>query len=392
MRTYLTKCMVIVITTILLLCSFAQAYPPDNAAVLYYESFLLMQDANDAMTDQLTLVIKGEADANESVIKYVEVNKLALDYAFTATTISMCDWGLDYSKGFDMPLPYIGKGKTMTRLMLADAKITSMNGNCREALEKCLASYRLARHIGDDSFGIVPFLMGVSIQGLTNSCIQSILPQMAKDVNSLRWLDAQLVLFASDIPSLKVAVANDFKGIGSMFNREQMLQCVADVAKQGENAFAQEARRRIESADERFFVANKTYWNDYMQRICAAMDLNYPKAFATIKEMVDNAGSEAMQKPNATLTALCVPGIHSILSLDIRSRTHLNALRTAIAIYTIKAKTGNLPQSLPAQMPVDLFSGKPFQYEITADGFILRCQGKDLNKNETYEYAFKIQK
>jgi len=47
---------------------------------------------------------------------------------------------------------------------------------------------------------------------------------------------------------------------------------------------------------------------------------------------------------------------------------------------------------LPAELPGDLFSGKDFQYEKTTEGFILRCQGEDLYKNEVYEYEFKVKK
>ena len=43
-------------------------------------------------------------------------------------------------------------------------------------------------------------------------------------------------------------------------------------------------------------------------------------------------------------------------------------------------------------MPKDLFSGKDFKYEKTSDGFILKCPGKDLFKDEAYEYEFKIAK
>ena len=56
----------------------------------------------------------------------------------------------------------------------------------------------------------------------------------------------------------------------------------------------------------------------------------------------------------------------------------------------IKAKTGKLPDELPAGLPKDLFSDRDFEYIKTADGFILRCQGKDLGKDEIYEYEFKV--
>jgi len=47
---------------------------------------------------------------------------------------------------------------------------------------------------------------------------------------------------------------------------------------------------------------------------------------------------------------------------------------------------------LPEDTPMDLFSGKDFKYEKTKEGFVLRCQGKDLVKNKIYEYEFKVKK
>jgi len=65
---------------------------------------------------------------------------------------------------------------------------------------------------------------------------------------------------------------------------------------------------------------------------------------------------------------------------------------TAVDIYIINAKTGKLPDAIPASLPKDMFSGKDFEYEKTADGFILRCQGRDLLKDEVHEYEFKVAK
>jgi len=45
---------------------------------------------------------------------------------------------------------------------------------------------------------------------------------------------------------------------------------------------------------------------------------------------------------------------------------------------------------LPAGLPGDLFSGKDFKYKKTTEGFTLRCQGKDLSKDEIYKYEFKV--
>jgi hypothetical protein len=74
------------------------------------------------------------------------------------------------------------------------------------------------------------------------------------------------------------------------------------------------------------------------------------------------------------------------------SKTLFNAIIAAVEIYIVKAKTSRLPDTLPAGLPRDLFSGKDFEYEKTKDGFILRCRGKDLDKDEFYQYEFKVPK
>ena len=98
------------------------------------------------------------------------------------------------------------------------------------------------------------------------------------------------------------------------------------------------------------------------------------------------------KKPYATITAICCPALSKVYSLDIRRLTHANAMLAAVDIYIINAKTGKLPDTIPAGLPKDLFSGKDFVYEKTGDGFILRCQGKELPKDKIHDYKFKIVK
>ena len=87
-----------------------------------------------------------------------------------------------------------------------------------------------------------------------------------------------------------------------------------------------------------------------------------------------------------------VPSCEKICTPSVRSKTHYNATRTALELYITRAKTGQLPDALPPNARQDLFSGKPFRYEKTAEGFVLHCQGKDLDKDKTYKYEFKVNK
>ncbi len=121
------------------------------------------------------------------------------------------------------------------------------------------------------------------------------------------------------------------------------------------------------------------------------MDMPYPQAYAKITKLCERPAQDAKKIPHATLTAVLTPALTKVYGLDIRRHTHANAMLTAVDIYIINAKTGQLPEAIPAGSPKDLFSDKDFEYEKTADGFILRCRGKDLWKDKTYEYEFKVE-
>jgi hypothetical protein len=95
-------------------------------------------------------------------------------------------------------------------------------------------------------------------------------------------------------------------------------------------------------------------------------------------EMQKKIETEAHDNPDATLTSISLSSLEKIYTLEVRRKTNVNAIKAAIEIYLMKAKTDKLPDAVPAGLPGDLFSGKSFEYKKTADGFILRCQGEEL--------------
>jgi hypothetical protein len=73
----------------------------------------------------------------------------------------------------------------------------------------------------------------------------------------------------------------------------------------------------------------------------------------------------------------------------MQRKTFSNATKAGVEICIIRAKTGQLPDALPAGLPKDMFSGEDFEYERKDGGFILRCRAKDLQQDKIHEYEFK---
>jgi len=389
MKTVITKKLTnaVYATLILLILTCpALAYPPDNAAVLYYKAFMLYEPPE--FGPMLWDYWKGNIESNEKIEEFLKKNHRVIDIVLDATRIDNCDWGLDYSQGTEVLLPPHHKAREIFALLAAEARMQADRGDYRKALGRCISIYRMAHHLNERP--LITYLVGTAINAATQKCITQFLSEMPQDTETLTWLRDELAELNKKPYSIKHALRwKREAGIISMSPER-----ITDVVQSGldDGPTKKKALERIRTADKQFFARNIAYWNDYMDSIEAAFDLPYPQGYAKLKKLDDELPKEFSKNPDATLTASLAPTWHRIYSISIRLRSGSNAVKAAIEIYITKAKTGNLPDDLPAGLPGDLYSGKPFKYEKTADGFILRCQGRELYRDEIYEYEFKVKK
>ena len=129
---------------------------------------------------------------------------------------------------------------------------------------------------------------------------------------------------------------------------------------------------------------------DFFDMVQATFALPYQDAYRELEKLNETITKEAEKNPAAFFTSVASPMNTKLCTNEVVFKTNFNAVNAAIEIYILKAQSGTLPDKLPEGLPKDLFSRKDFIYEKTADGFILRCQGKDLFKNEIHEYEFKV--
>jgi hypothetical protein len=378
------------VTLILLLLVSATstfAYPPDNAAVLYYKAFMLYQ-ADDEMNDMLLRFAKGKIDFNEKIKEFINKNRQIINIMHEASEIKYCDWGLDYSQGTEVLLPPLQKLRQLLGLVLADARIPAQQGDYKTALSHCISVYKMAQHLNERP--VILYIVGIAFNAVANDSIIQILSDMPPNTEILTWLSDELEEFDKEPFSIEPVLRwKRQAGIISMSPER-----INDVVNSGidDGPFKAKVLKRILTADEQFFAKNITYWNDYMDSVKAAFDLPYPQGYTKLKKLDEELTKEFNKNPDSTLTSTLFTTWQRIYTLSVRFNTHSNALKAAIEIYLIKARTGKLPDALPDGLPGDLFSGRDFKYEKTTDGFILHCRGKDLDRDEIYKYEFKVQK
>jgi hypothetical protein len=370
------------------------AYPPDNAAVLYYSTFIHLENNLSNETSKiLSDLARGESKPNDKSREILKKNRFAIDTIVTAADLFECDWGIDYSRGFDTMIPGLSTAKKTAYLLIADARILDEQGDYKLALQRCLTAQKMGRHISDKT--IISNLVGIAIDAIAYKCTQDILSHISSNAKTLNWLKNELIELEKTPLSPKPAIEAEGEVIRTymhMEKKEEKIATIREICGGEIDDATKSALDQLRNADEQYFKKARAYNKKIFSNIIAAMDMPYPQAYAKISKLCEMPAQDMERTPHATLTAILAPALTKIYSLDIRRRTQANAMLSAVDIYIINAKAGKLPDAIPAGSPRDLFGGKDFVYEKTKDGFILRCQGKELPKDKIHEYEFKVAK
>jgi len=376
------------------------AYPPDpdNAALLYYQAFLSCPKADEPVDTQLRDFADGKIALNKEIEGYVESCRSAIKLAIAASELRECDWGLRYSEGFSMILSHLAQIRTLGRILIADARVMASRGEYAEALARCVTVLKIARHVGDKT--LISTLVGWAVEGTTYRCIQDLLGQMPGDrqggkghLKALERLRADLAALSKRPLSLKNSLQIEREVVLEQIQMEKVPDLLKDLDP---NKSPEESMKLImDYGGEAFLEQCRDHYSKFMASVMSIIesDASYAEAHQRLAEAFEQPGKDQKNKKNeAMFTAAIAPAIGKIYGNMIRATTHTNVVRAAVELYIAKGKTGRLPETLPAGLPKDLFSGEDFEYKKTETGFMLKCRGKDLDKDEIHQYEFKVPK
>jgi hypothetical protein len=364
----------------------------ENAALLYYQAFLLYEKPDAATEQMLDDFRAGKIGSNDTVRKHIEGSQRAIEYVVKAASVMHCDWGYDYSEGIGLTLVTLREVRPIGFLLSVEARWLVEQGDYRTALDRCMVMYQLALHSVDKL--MITYLIGIAVSGLANRTIQAVLAALPGDVDALDRLKAELSRIQDAFPSLENILTQEGQLLYASTMQKDKAETLLKIAGEAyENFAANPAYQRIATGDEAFFEGNRRHWFNAIAALCEAMKAGqgYPQTYAQVHELEEKLRGAFHDNPDALFTSTLLPTVHRIYQLTVRLHTHFNAVKTAIDLYIIKAKTGKLPDSLPAGTPLDLYSGQPFEYEQAQDHFTLRCRAKEDPKDaEVKQYEFKI--
>jgi len=386
------KTTICVTLIMLILSSPTFAYPPDpdNAALLYYQAYLAYEKVDNTMQEMASDLSQGKIEPNERIRKYIENCRSAITLAVAAAEIPNCNWGMKYSDGFEMLMSHLAQTRKLAFIIGAEIRILAADGDYRQALDRSLTLHKISKHVGDET--IISMLVAMVIGKMADNHIQYLLADMPQDINTLTWLKSQLAIIESKSLSSR-ATTNYERELALEHMQLDKLQKLIEIVSGKPVVPGSKEAEQLRSVDQATIDKNRAYYIKYMDTLQTILStpMNYAKVYSELKKLNEQPHKDlAVNNTDAYLTSMLAAKYGKIVSNEISSKTLTNAVRAAIEIYIQKAQTGQLPDKLPEGLPKDLFSGKDFRYEKTANGFTLGCRGKDLEKNEIYSYEFQV--
>jgi len=373
--------------------------PPnqDNAALLYYQAFLLQPALDLSTSHKIDDVLRG-AQADRQVRTYLVHCLPAIEMAEIASRIPQCSWGVrylqipGYNKLFLSPRLY-----HLVIVLLADARTLAADGHYRAALERCLTVRRLARHLGEDS---KLELLSRNPNSMALRTAQHVLGVMPPDAEILTWFRGQLAVVQGAPLYYAEILQAEFKAYLNhvQTNPDPLKYMRKELIEKAENEQAKENARNL--TDEQILSRARKPFPRFFDSIFRILDseITYEQKCAQMQRLIDKLKEEEGTDPvvahiinNSDIDVILGPHLPQF-PFYVGCQAHINGIKAAVEVYLVVAKTGRLPEKIPDGLPKDPFTGRDFVYEITDEGFALRCQGEEFLNRKYRLLEFKVKK
>ena len=356
-------------------------------------------------------VTKGTIEPDETIVEYARANRKAIEMAVKAAGIEHCDWGGQFST-FDPNDRTINDMLYLAELVLADTRIRLVSENPQKLLQRCMNVYGISRHIVADDLG---FVIRVVLEAKTSDTLAILLSKEKLNYQTLESLKQKIIshkrsrtpfieTFDSKTASIlasmeKFAIDKSVVSLDELLGSDELL---GNEELSFTINFQLMSLKDVNRQNCEIIYSGPGYYKQYRKSLRQAIQKPYTQAYPEMIKLEEKALDDSHTKDSTTgkstinydaLFASDVGSVKGLYTISTKSDTHLNALLTAIDIYKTNAKTGKLPDKIPAGSPKDLCSDEDFTYKKTADGFILRSTGKNpYKKDEFFKWEFKTAK
>ncbi len=348
------------------------------------------------MEEKISDFADGYGQLDKEIEEYVSSHRDVINLVWQAAAIPGCSWDLNPSDHYDLVyVTELSRKNTSLRdlhnLVMADIRIEEEKGNCIRAIHQTVELLQITSHVGNQE--VMDFLTAMGFVSKNVSYLQRQIGRIPPDVKLLDWLNERLDQENKRIPSLADCLQNE----NISFNKEAF-----------ENLFKLYDPNSTFTVSDEYLNWSRLYHDAFRKKLIHAVSLPYPQAIVQLEKLYaalqwdtnniwENPNQKILDRDkayrcDALLTMTIEDNRTQVFEISVRTQNHFNALCTAVKVYQAYARAGLLPDQLPAGCPMDLFAMKPFAYETTSDGFMLRSAGKSSAPDDDFKYEYKLTK
>jgi hypothetical protein len=344
----------------------------------------LYKQASAGIVGEPTLPGKLQAQLEEGALtidsaeitKLLADNKGCLALAMQGYRKPKCVYTTDYSKGYAAPIPNLLRTRAVALMLVMSARRAAAEGRGKEAAERLGAVLRLSRGVSRMRI-LISHMIGLACEAIAVEAVRDILIDGKGDETFLAEMSGILAAHEQKRPklieSLKVERA------GSMLGAAQItaLEFPPGAEKLGPNPLALRFLRWW-GIPFRDAEVSKELWTRTLEMAAKP----YPQVYDELVAFEEDPAVVEKVKKMKFPYDFTVIHPHKCARADAESLALLRAARTAVALCRGKLKDGKYPESAPASMPADPFSGKPLIYRRTDSGFVIYSVGGNKHKDD----------
>ncbi len=292
---------------------------------------------------------------------------------------------LDFSKGFSMDVSHLAKVRQCARLLRADAVIKAAGGNYSEAVEDVIAGMKLADALAQEPV-LISQIKRIETYGIMTDALQQLThggeypPHLASQLLAHIEHADNRAAFAESLTGQQVAGLQAF---------EEILRGEVDVTlwPSSYSEFRQTVRNRFRwlyfgPLGKPWVNMDESAYADIMTRVQDAAGLPYYEAHPQLMQIdqdIENLPSTRL------VSQALLPALSRAWQAQARHEATIDLMQMGLLLEQYQGQHGSYPQGLDAiapglggELPVEPYTGEPYHYEASDDGFLLYSVGDNL--------------
>ena len=343
----------------------------DNAALYYYQALLQCPADRDLFHDEMQMLKRGE-DISNVLRERMELYRVTVIPPIEmGTQMDRCEWGL--------PIPFTSydemdrRGINLHKILWADVCLRLADGDGEGAIKSCLTLHQLNCHMAQDAdlgraalvSEIVYFFKAmkqiVESERLSPQTLLRLEEPLGQNVNKSMLINS----VKADAKDSEYLFEQSWKAPGSI----QFIRNFIDP--ESTDHYKEQKKDWDRYDDEELHALIRNRYAKFTNQLCLELkDVKPPYNLAFLKIHEKLSADDNRDDP-LFADYLGPDDLYEPMSRFLVAETKIGALKAALAIYLIKAQTGELPETAPPGFPTNPYDNEAFKYTVTENGFKL---------------------